>query len=202
MRVIAGKYKGKRWDVPHTFKARPTTDFAKEGLFNILHNVYVDFDAHPSALDLFCGTGSISLELLSRGCSPVVSVEKDFKHYQYLRKISSELKDPNWRPIMGDVFKTLSPLQWSLNPLRFPRHRGTETLKGRELKVFDIIFADPPYALENLQEIPDLIFQSEHPLLSPEGIFVLEHGRNYDFSSHPHYVEHRNYGSVNFTFFQ
>jgi len=212
MRVIAGKYKGKRWDVPHTFKARPTTDFAKEGLFNILHNVYVDFDAHPSALDLFCGTGSISLELLSRGCSPVVSVEKDFKHYQYLRKISSDLKDPNWRPIMADVFKwNPSLIQWSLHPLRFPRSRGTETPKGRRQdsppwegkgEVFDIIFADPPYALENLKEIPDLIFQSEHPLLSPEGIFVLEHGRNYDFSSHPHYVEHRNYGSVNFTFFQ
>ena len=212
MRVIAGKYKGKRWDVPHTFKARPTTDFAKEGLFNILHNVYVDFDAQPAALDLFCGTGSISLELLSRGCSPVVSVEKDFKHYQYLRKISSDLKDPNWRPIMADVFKwNPSLIQWSLHPLRFPRSRGTETPKGRRQdsppwegkgEVFDIIFADPPYALENLKEIPDLIFQSEHPLLSPEGIFVLEHGRNYDFSSHPHYVEHRNYGSVNFTFFQ
>ena len=182
MRVIAGKYKGKRWDVPHTFKARPTTDFAKEGLFNILHNVYVDFDAHPSALDLFCGTGSISLELLSRGCSPVVSIEKDFKHYQYLRKISSELKDPNWRPIMADVFK-------------FIKQTHSES-------AYDLIFADPPYALENLKEIPDLIFQSEHSLLSPEGIFVLEHGRNYDFSSHPHYVEHRNYGSVNFTFFQ
>lgn len=83
----------------------------------------------------------------------------------------------------------------NLGPLVSPPWEG----KG---EVFDIIFADPPYALENLKEIPDLIFQSEHPLLSPEGIFVLEHGRNYDFSSHPHYVEHRNYGSVNFTFFQ
>jgi 16S rRNA (guanine(966)-N(2))-methyltransferase RsmD len=184
MRVVAGKYKGKRWDVPHTFKARPTTDFAKEGLFNILHNVYVDFDAQPAALDLFCGTGSISLELLSRGCAPVVSVEKDFKHYQYIRRICGDLKDPNWHPVMADVFKTLSPL------------------KGRELKTFDIIFADPPYALENLKEIPDLIFQPEHSLLNPGGIFVLEHGRNYDFSSHPHFVEHRNYGSVNFSFFQ
>lgn len=184
MRVVAGKYKGKRWDVPHTFKARPTTDFAKEGLFNILHNVYVDFDAQPAALDLFCGTGSISLELLSRGCAPVVSVEKDFRHYQYIRRICGDLKDPNWHPIMADVFKTLSPL------------------KGRELKTFDIIFADPPYSLENLKEIPDLIFQPEQSLLNPGGIFVLEHGRNYDFSAHPHFVEHRNYGSVNFSFFQ
>lgn len=188
MRVVAGKYKGKRWDVPHTFKARPTTDFAKEGLFNILHNVYIDFDAHPAALDLFCGTGSISLELLSRGCCPVVSVEKDYKHHQYIRRICSELKDPNWNPVMADVFKFLkSPM---VNSKCFHR------------KSYDLIFADPPYALENLQDIPDLIFQSDRPLLNPDGLFVLEHGRNYDFSSHPHYMEHRNYGSVNFTFFQ
>ena len=138
MRVVAGKYKGKRWDVPHTFKARPTTDFAKEGLFNILHNVYVNFSDQPSALDLFCGTGSISLDKFVKG------------------------------------------------------HTAT----------YDLIFADPPYALENLKDLPDLIFHTETPLLNPDGLFVLEHGRNYDFSSHPHYVEHRNYGSVNFSFFQ
>ena len=188
MRVIAGKYKGKRWDVPHTFKARPTTDFAKEGLFNILHNVYIDFDEHPSALDLFCGTGSISLELLSRGCCPVVSVEKDFKHYQYLRRISADLNDPNWHPVMADVFKFL----------KSPAVNG----KWSDGKLYDLIFADPPYALENLKDIPDYIFQEGRTLLNPEGIFVLEHGRDYDFSSHPHYVEHRNYGSVNFSFFQ
>ena len=181
MRVVSGKYKGKRWDVPHTFKARPTTDFAKEGLFNILHNVYIDFDSHPSALDLFSGTGSISLEFLSRGCQTVVSVEKDFKHFQYLRRIAADLKDPAWHPVQADVAKYLAG------------HAGQ----------FDIIFADPPYALEWLADLPDRIFDdSRMPMLNADGLFVLEHGRTYDFSSHPHFVEHRNYGSVNFTFFQ
>ena len=147
MRIITGKYKGRHFDIPRTFKARPTTDFAKENIFNVLVQ-YVDFDG-AEALDLFSGTGSISLELLSRGCAPVVSVEKDFKHYQYIRRICGDLKDPNWHPIMADVFKTLSPL------------------KGRELKTFDIIFADPPYSLENLKEIPDLIFQPEQSQQPP-----------------------------------
>ena len=183
MRIVAGKYKGKRFDVPHTFKARPTTDFAKEGLFNILHNVYVNFDDGPSALDLFCGTGSISLELLSRGCSRVVSVEKDFKHYQFLKRICHDLGDTKWRPLYGDVFKYL-------------KSAGEH---------FDLIFADPPYALENLAELPDMIFSSNgsnETLLQSGGLFILEHGRNYDFSHHAHFVEHRNYGSVNFSFFQ
>ena len=184
MRVVSGKYKGKRWDVPNTFKARPTTDFAKEGLFNILHNVYTDFDSHPSALDLFCGTGSISIELLSRGCSPVVSVEKDFKHYQYLRRLASDLKDPAWHPIQGDVAKFLSST-----------HRTDS---------YDIIFADPPYALEWLADIPNMVFADGRttPLLREEGLFILEHGRNYDFSTHPHFIDHRCYGSVNFSFFR
>lgn len=180
MRVVSGKYKGKRFDVPHTFKARPTTDFAKEGLFNILQNVYVDFDSEPTALDLFCGTGSISLELLSRGCSKVVSIEKDFKHHQFLQKVCHELGDKNWRPLHADVFKFL---------------------KGHQ-NTYDIIFADPPYALENLADIPSYIFDQEKPLLNEDGLFILEHGRTYDFSEHPHFVDHRNYGSVNFSFFK
>ena len=84
MRVITGKYKGRHFDIPRSFKARPTTDFAKEGLFNILENVYIDFDASPTALDLFAGTGSIGLELASRGCGKVVSVEKDFKYLTFI----------------------------------------------------------------------------------------------------------------------
>ena len=180
MRVISGKYKGKRFDVPHTFSARPTTDFAKEGLFNILHNVYVDFTSNPSALDLFSGTGSISIELLSRGCNRVVSVEKDFKHHQFLRKVNWELGDRNWQTLHADVFRFL---------------------KGHASS-YDIIFADPPYKLENLAEIPDYIFGQDKPLLNKNGLFVLEHGKNYDFSAHPHFIEHRNYGSVNFSFFK
>ncbi|MDE5999472.1 MAG: RsmD family RNA methyltransferase [Bacteroidaceae bacterium] len=176
MRIIRGKYKGRHLPTPVGFKARPTTDFAKEGLFNILENVYVDFDAAPTALDLFAGTGSIGLELASRGCSKVVSVEKDFKHWQFLVRVQKELRAQEWLPLKGDVFKYVRACQ----------------------ERYDFIFADPPYALENLQDIPDAVL----PLLAKDGLLVLEHGKGYDFSAHPRFVEHRNYGSVNFSFFQ
>ena len=176
MRIIRGKYKGRHIPTPTGFKARPTTDFAKEGLFNILENVYVDFDAEPKALDLFAGTGSISLELASRGCSKVVSVEKDFKHWQFLSRIQKELQVNEWLPLKGDVFKYVS------------------ACKER----YDLIFADPPYALDNLKEIPEAAL----PLLAEGGLFILEHGSNYDFSEHPRFIDHRKYGSVNFSFFK
>ena len=103
MRIIRGKYKGRHIPTPTGFKARPTTDFAKEGLFNILENVYVDFSAAPSALDLFAGTGSIGLELASRGCGKVVSVEKDYQHWQFLARVQKELQVKEWVPLKGDV---------------------------------------------------------------------------------------------------
>ncbi len=177
MRVITGKYKGRHFDVPRTFKARPTTDFAKENLFNVL-NGYIDWDEQPSALDLFAGTGSITLELLSRGCSQVISVEKDPMHYKFIKGIIDYLQDLNAVPVRGDVFKYLSQC------------------RGR----FDIIFADPPYVLKEIPELPDMVL--ERGLLNPEGVFVLEHGRDNDFSLHPRFVEHRTYGSVNFSLFQ
>ena len=177
MRVITGKYKGRHFDVPRTFKARPTTDFAKENLFNVL-NGYIDWDEQPSALDLFAGTGSITLELLSRGCSQVISVEKDPMHYKFIKGIIDYLQDLNAVPVRGDVFKYLSQC------------------RGR----FDIIFADPPYVLKEIPELPNMVL--ERGLLNPEGVFVLEHGRDNDFSLHPRFVEHRTYGSVNFSLFQ
>lgn len=177
MRVITGKYKGRHFDVPRTFKARPTTDFAKENLFNVL-NGYIDWDEQPSALDLFAGTGSITLELLSRGCSQVISVEKDPMHYKFIKGIIDYLQDLNAVPVRGDVFKYLCQC------------------RGR----FDIIFADPPYVLKEIPELPDMVL--ERGLLNPEGVFVLEHGRDNDFSLHPRFVEHRTYGSVNFSLFQ
>lgn len=180
MRIIAGKYRHRRFEVPHGFKARPTTDFAKEGLFNILHNMYIDFDSEPKALDLFCGTGSISLELLSRGCCKVVSVEKDFQHYQFIHKVCQQLGDQNWIPLHGDVFKYLA--------------------KAEPTQQFDLIFADPPYTLPNLKDIPDVVFASG--VLADDGVFVLEHGKTNDFSQNPHFVERRSYGSVNFSFFK
>ena len=105
MRVISGIYKRRRFDVPHTFKARPTTDFAKENLFNVLSN-YIDFEDHVQALDLFAGTGSISIELVSRGCDQVVSIEKDRDHYAFICKIMNEVKTDKCIPIRGDVSGT------------------------------------------------------------------------------------------------
>ena len=184
MRIITGKYKGRHFDIPRTFKARPTTDFAKENIFNVLVQ-YVDFEG-ARALDLFSGTGSISLELLSRGCSQVVSVELDRDHNRFIQECVKKLGATNIIPIRGDVFRFL------------------KTCKQQ----YDFIFADPPYALKELPQIPDLIFgnsplTSHHsPLLKPDGIFVFEHGKDYDFSQHPHFVEHRSYGSVNFSLFK
>ena len=177
MRVISGIYKRRRFDVPHSFKARPTTDFAKENLFNVLSN-YMDFEDGIRALDLFAGTGSISIELVSRGCDQVISVEKDRDHYAFICKIMQELKTDKCLPIRGDVFKYLK--------------------SGREQ--FDFIFADPPYDLPKLATLPHEVLSRN--LLKPGGIFVLEHSKNNDFSSHPLFDQHRSYGSVNFSIFR
>ncbi|HEY9550711.1 MAG TPA: RsmD family RNA methyltransferase [Prevotella sp.] len=175
MRIITGIYKGRHFDVPRTFKARPTTDFAKENIFNVL-NGYVDFEG-ATALDLFSGTGSITLELLSRGCSTVVSVEADRDHAHFIRQCVTKLGTEKNVLIRGDVFRFLKSCR----------------------QKFDFIFADPPYALPHLETIPSLVF--ERDLLNAGGIFVFEHGKQNDFSTHPHFLEHRAYGSVNFSLF-
>lgn len=176
MRIITGKYKGRHFEIPRTFKARPTTDFAKENIFNVLVQ-YVDFD-DAVALDLFSGTGSITLELISRGCSQVVSVEMDRDHHRFITDCLKKLGTDACIPLRGDVFRFLKSCH----------------------QQFDFIFADPPYALKELASIPDLVF--EKGILKSEGVCVLEHGKDYDFSSHPHFVEHRSYGSVNFSLFR
>ena len=163
------------WDVPRTFSARPTTDFAKESLFNILAN-RIDLE-DATALDLFAGTGSISIELASRGCSKVVSVEKDPAHYNFICKVVESVKTDRMLPIKADVFKYIT------------------TCKTQ----FDFIFADPPYQLENIPEIPELVFGND--LLAPDGIFVLEHGSKNNFSNHPRFTDMKRYGSVHFSFF-
>ena len=175
MRIITGIYKGRHFDIPRSFKARPTTDFAKENIFNVLMQ-YVDFE-DAQALDLFSGTGSISLELVSRGCRQVVSVEMDRDHHRFIQECLKKLNTDKCVPIRGDVFRFLKSCK----------------------QQYDFIFADPPYALKELPQIPDIIF--ERQLLKEEGLFVFEHGKDYDFSNHPHFLEHRSYGSVNFTLF-
>ncbi len=162
--------------MPRTFSARPTTDFAKESLFNILAN-RIDLDG-ATALDLFSGTGSISIELVSRGCSHVVSVEKEPAHYNFICKVMDTVKTKNCLPVKGDVFKYIA---------------GCTTQ-------FDFIFADPPYQLENISEIPDLILDGN--LLAPDGIFVLEHGSKNNFADHPRFTDMKVYGSVHFSFFK
>ncbi len=176
MRIITGLYKGRHFDVPRSFKARPTTDFAKENIFNVV-NGYMDLDG-TVALDLFAGTGSISLELLSRGCSHVVSVEADRDHAAFIRQCMTKIGTDDCLLIRGDVFRFMKSCK----------------------QQFDFIFADPPYALKQLSEIPSLIFQ--YGLLKDGGLLVFEHGKDNDFSAHEHFVEHRSYGSVNFSLFK
>ena len=177
MRIITGKYKGRHFEIPRSFKARPTTDFAKENIFNVLTQ-YIDFEG-TEALDLFSGTGSITLELLSRGCSHIVSVELDRDHHRFIQQCLQKLGDAEGViPLRGDVFRYIKSCK----------------------QQYDFIFADPPYALKELPTIPSLIF--ERGLLKDEGVFVFEHGKDHDFSDDPHFVEHRSYGSVNFSIFR
>ena len=176
MRVITGKYKGRHFNVPRTFKARPTTDFAKENLFNVLR-AYVDFE-ETTALDLFAGTGSITLELLSRGCPRVVAVELDNAHHAFIASTIRQLGDRAATVLRADALRFID--------------------RCRER--FNLVFADPPYALAELPGLPDRVMRSG--LVKEGGLFVLEHGKTNDFSQHPCFVEHRAYGSVNFSFFR
>ena len=196
MRIITGKYKGRHFDIPRSFKARPTTDFAKENIFNVLTQ-YIDFEG-AEALDLFSGTGSITLELLSRGCSRVVSVELDRDHHRFIcdciGKLLNKQRTNTDNNGQSEIVR-VNPMQNCL-PLRGDVFRYIKSCKQQ----FDFIFADPPYALKELPTIPSLIF--ERGLLKNDGIFVFEHGKDNDFSDDPHFVEHRCYGSVNFSIFR
>ncbi|MCD7974164.1 MAG: RsmD family RNA methyltransferase [Candidatus Azobacteroides sp.] len=176
MRIISGIYGKRRFSVPKNFRARPTTDFAKENIFNVLEN-QVDWE-ETEALDLFAGTGSIGLEFVSRGCLRVICIEKSPVHYAFIKKVADELKTENFYPVKGDVF----------------------TYLNNTSSRFDLIFADPPYDLQELTELPGLIFSKG--LLKENGIFILEHPGKYSFKDHPAYKEQRVYGSVNFTIFE
>lgn len=176
MRIISGTHKARRFNPPASLKARPTTDFAKEGLFNVLDNI-ISFEG-IRVLDLFSGTGSISYECASRGADSVYSIEIDFQNSRYIKKTSEELGLGAIKVIKGDSFKFM---------------------QGCGVK-FDFIFADPPYALETLATIPDKLFEAG--ILAPDGLFVLEHGRTNSFSSHPDFIEERHYGNVHFSFFK
>jgi len=175
LRIIGGKYKGRIIDPIAGLKARPTTDFAKESLFNILTN-RIDFET-ASVLDLFSGTGSISFEFSSRGAEIIHAVEKDSRHVYGIKKGVEKLKVESIKVIHIDV-KTY--------------------LKACKFR-YDIVFADPPYDLGWLVDLPDLILGSG--ILKEDGIFILEHPKNLSFIGHKYFFEHRNYGNVNFSFF-
>ena len=175
MRVISGKYRGKQIKPPGTIKARPTTDFAKESLFNILMN-WVDFE-ETDVLDLFAGTGSITYEFASRGARSVVAVEREPAHYRFIRKTVDELDMDPVTVIRGDAFRYLR----------------------KPCQSFDLIFADPPYDHPGLVSLPDMVFSTG--ILETGGRFILEHPGSLSFTAHPRFLQHRGYGGVNFTFF-
>ena len=162
--------------MPSNITARPTTDFARENIFNVIENI-IDLEG-ITALDLFAGTGAISFEFLSRGCQSVTAVEKAATQYNFIRKVAQQLQCNNFNIVRGDALK----------------YAQTSLAK------FDIIFADPPYALKELKEIPDMILGTQ--MLTTDGILVFEHGKDYDFSKHPCFFRHVAYGSVNFSFFK
>lgn len=176
MRIIRGKYGKRRFDVPKNITARPTTDFARENLFNIIENIE-DLE-EKSVLDLFAGTGAVSWEFVSRGASPVVAVEQAQVQSGFIRSVKEKLKDEALRLVKGDVFKYLE----------------------RSKDSYDIIFADPPYDHPRFAEIPELILKS--PASRQGTLVIVEHNRNHDFSRLPGFMRHLVYGSVNFSLFR
>ncbi len=175
MRIISGIYGGRRLSPPKNITARPTTDFAKESLFNLLNN-RLDFEG-IDMLDLFAGTGGIGIECVSRGAREVTAVEIAHVQQNWIISCCKQLGIRNLSVIRGDVFKFLNACQTK----------------------YDLIFADPPYALEQLPTLPDVILSQD--ILKENGWLVIEHGKDTDFTSHPRHFETRTYGSVHFSFF-
>ena len=175
MRIISGKLKGKRITAPKAIKARPTTDFGKESLFNILENKILFPEIE--ALDLFAGTGNISFELASRGAKNILCIDQQKASVDFINTSAKHLELPI-RAKKNDVFKFL----------KYPQ------------KTYNLIFADPPYGHKKVIELPNLILNAK--ILSENGILIIEHGSENDFSLHENFIEKRTYSRVNFSFFQ
>jgi 16S rRNA (guanine(966)-N(2))-methyltransferase RsmD len=176
MRIIRGKYGRRRFDVPTGISARPTTDFARENIFNVLENM-VDFEG-LTAIDLFSGTGAISFEMLSRGAASVVAVEKAATQYRFIRKVADQLNCHELTVIKGDALRYIASCSTPVN----------------------LVFADPPYDMEGFADVPGAILSSG--AVAPGTIVVVEHNKKHDFSSLTGFLEHRTYGSVNFSIFK
>ncbi|MFM2337511.1 MAG: hypothetical protein RL115_704 [Bacteroidota bacterium] len=176
MRIIGGEHGGRKFNPPNNMPyTRPTTDIAKEGLFNVLQHK-LDFECLKT-LDLFGGTGSISYELASRGVPDLTIVEKDTAMYEFIKKTAAVLKLADFKVIKSDVFKFID----------------TCTQK------FEFIFAGPPYALATIDDLPRAIFEKK--LLNKDGWFILEHTPRNDYKTFPYYKTERNYGTTVFTTF-
>lgn len=175
MRIVSGTHRGRVINPPRNLRARPTTDFAKENLFNVLENM-LDWE-ECDVLDLFAGTGSISYEFCSRGAKSVTSVEVNTVHYNFIRRTAAELGFENMYPTHANVFLYLKSCP----------------------KQFDVIFSDAPYDLEGSDEVIDLVFG--RGLLRKGGMLIFEHPKGRDYSSHPKFSRQRSYGSVQFSFF-
>lgn len=176
MRIISGKYRGRAINPPRNLRARPTTDFAKENLFNVLNNL-VDYE-ELDVLDLFAGTGSISYEFASRGARSVTSVEINAVHYNFIRQTARQLGCGNLFAVKANAFLYLRSCP----------------------KQFDLIFSDAPYDLEGSEEIVDLVLGGN--LLREGGIFIFEHSDKKNFESNPCFWQSRSYGSVQFSLFK
>jgi len=176
MRIIGGKFRSRRIYAPANLPIRPTTDFAKEGLFNILNN-HIDFTV-VKVLDLYAGTGSITYEFISRGCIEATAVETNQKCNDFMHKTKQLLQLDNFYIVKSDVYAYLKHCH----------------------KTFDLIFADPPYEMDGINELPAAILEKN--LLKAGGLLILEHSARNDFKEHPLFSEQRNYGKVNFTFFR
>lgn len=180
MRIISGNFKGKRISAPNNLPVRPTTDFAKEALFNILNNEWY-FD-EIEVLDLFAGIGSITLEFASRGAKKITSVDQHFGCIKFIDETAKSMKlDDKVNPIKADVIKYTAK---------------------KAIKSYDIVFADPPYDLP-IDDYNKVINQVlENNWLDEEGSFVLEHSSDHKFEDHPRFIQHKKYGNVHFTFFR
>ena len=176
MRIITGKYKGRHFDIPRTFKARPTTDFAKENIFNVI-NAYVDWE-ETTALDLFAGTGSISYEFVSRGARSETNIEMNTRQIDFIKKTCTKLKIDNLHVYRSDVFKYIAKCS----------------------ERYDVVFADPPYQMNNIDELLAAVIGNH--LLTDDGIFILEHNRHHSFDDHPNLIDSRKYGNVHFSLFR
>lgn len=176
MRIISGIHKGKIFSAPKNLPSRPTTDFAKEGLFNVLIN---EFDIDELAiLDLFSGTGNITFELASREAKSILCVEQNFNCVNHIKKTIKMFGFNQIVVFKNDAFKYLK----------------------KTALTFDLIFADPPYNIPNYTDIPNLVFEKN--ILNEDGWLIIEHDKHTNFSEHPNFIQQRKYGNVNFSIFK